>query len=188
MERQSSNGAGARGAVKREPVRRRTDRTGGTLVLIGGACEPAGDALGAFLRHSNALDGGKIQVSSDGTTWNDITDRNTATTWNFVDPLTHTSSFTYSVRVLDAAGTVQHINLRYADAERAYADVLRQGPESAFYEQALYKHGWSQFKRQLYEESLASFFGTVRHRVGRDEVTMPVARGWHRGFGGSGVR
>jgi cyanophycinase len=60
MERQSSNGAGARGAVKREPTRRRTDRNGGTLVLIGGACEPTGEALGAFLRHCNALDGGKI--------------------------------------------------------------------------------------------------------------------------------
>lgn len=60
MERQDSNGAGARGAVKREPQRGRTDQNGGTLVLIGGACEPAGDALGAFLRHSNALDGGKI--------------------------------------------------------------------------------------------------------------------------------
>jgi cyanophycinase len=41
-------------------VRRRSDRSGGTLVLIGGACEPTGDALGAFLRHCNALDGGKI--------------------------------------------------------------------------------------------------------------------------------
>jgi cyanophycinase len=60
MERQSSNGTGARGAVKPRPVRRRTDRSGGTLVLIGGACDPTGDALGAFLRHSNALDGGKI--------------------------------------------------------------------------------------------------------------------------------
>jgi cyanophycinase len=60
MERQSSNGTGARGAVKPRPVRRRTDRNGGTLVLIGGACDPAGEALGAFLRHSNALDGGKI--------------------------------------------------------------------------------------------------------------------------------
>lgn len=60
MDSRSSNEAGARGAVKRDPVRRRTDRGAGTLVLIGGACEPTGDALGAFLRHCNALDGGKI--------------------------------------------------------------------------------------------------------------------------------
>jgi cyanophycinase len=62
MERQSRNGRGARGAVKQKatPARRRTDRHSGTLVLIGGACEPTGDALGTFLRLSNALDGGKI--------------------------------------------------------------------------------------------------------------------------------
>lgn len=60
MERQSTNGRGSRREVKGKPVRRRTDRNGGTLVLIGGACDPTGDALGAFLRHSNALDGGRI--------------------------------------------------------------------------------------------------------------------------------
>lgn len=60
MERQSRNGSGARGAMKGSAVRKRTDRGKGTLVLIGGACEPTGDALGAFLRHSNALDGGRI--------------------------------------------------------------------------------------------------------------------------------
>ncbi|HEX8392083.1 MAG TPA: cyanophycinase [Longimicrobium sp.] len=41
-------------------IRRRSDRTAGRLVLIGGACEPDGEALGAFLRLSNARDGGKI--------------------------------------------------------------------------------------------------------------------------------
>lgn len=41
-------------------TRRRSDRNGGKLVLIGGACEPQGEALGAFLRLCNALDGGKI--------------------------------------------------------------------------------------------------------------------------------
>ncbi|HEX2077765.1 MAG TPA: cyanophycinase [Longimicrobium sp.] len=64
MERQARNGRGARGAVKERekesPTRRRTDRSGGTLVLIGGACEPTGEALGAFLRQCNALDGGRI--------------------------------------------------------------------------------------------------------------------------------
>jgi cyanophycinase len=43
-----------------DPVRRRSDRTSGRLVLIGGACEPDGEALGAFLRLSNAREGGKI--------------------------------------------------------------------------------------------------------------------------------
>jgi cyanophycinase len=63
MEQQSENGAGA--GVKQpepgvHPTRRRTDRNAGKLVLIGGACEPQGEALGAFLRLCNAMDGGKI--------------------------------------------------------------------------------------------------------------------------------
>lgn len=42
------------------PTRRRTDRHAGTLVLIGGACEPTGPALGAFLDACRGRDGGKI--------------------------------------------------------------------------------------------------------------------------------
>jgi cyanophycinase len=42
------------------PGRRRTDRHAGTLVLIGGACEPTGEALGAFLKRSSAGTGGRI--------------------------------------------------------------------------------------------------------------------------------
>jgi cyanophycinase len=40
--------------------RRRTDRHAGTLVLIGGACEPDGGALSAFLDRAHARDGGRI--------------------------------------------------------------------------------------------------------------------------------
>ncbi len=35
---------------------------------------------------------------------------------------------------------------RYADASEAYGAVLAVGPGSAFFEQSLYKRGWSQFK------------------------------------------
>lgn len=42
------------------PTRRRTDRHAGTLVLIGGACEPDGEALGAFLDACGARAGGRI--------------------------------------------------------------------------------------------------------------------------------
>ena len=40
--------------------RRRTDRHAGTLVLIGGACDPTGEALNAFIDLSGARDGGRI--------------------------------------------------------------------------------------------------------------------------------
>lgn len=42
------------------PTRRRTDRHAGTLVLIGGACDPLGPALGAFLDSCRAREGGKV--------------------------------------------------------------------------------------------------------------------------------
>jgi tetratricopeptide (TPR) repeat protein len=47
---------------------------------------------------------------------------------------------------------------RYADAQAAYEAVIDRGASgSAFYEQSLYKHGWSLFKQALNEESLPSF-------------------------------
>jgi len=50
---------------------------------------------------------------------------------------------------------------KYADSEKAYALVIKQGKSSRFYEQSLYKHGWSLFKQSLTEESLPSFGGVL---------------------------
>lgn len=50
---------------------------------------------------------------------------------------------------------------RYAEAEKAYALVIQQGRASHFYEQSLYKHGWSLFKQSMTEESLPSFGGVL---------------------------
>lgn len=50
----NNNGNGA------ERNRRRTDRHAGTLVLIGGACDPMGEALATFIRLANGTDGGRI--------------------------------------------------------------------------------------------------------------------------------
>ena len=47
---------------------------------------------------------------------------------------------------------------RYADAEAAYQQVISRGPgASTFYEQSLYKHGWSLFKQSQNEGCLKSF-------------------------------
>ena len=43
-----------------QPNRRRTDSRRGALVLIGGASEPRGEALGAFLRLAGAREGGRV--------------------------------------------------------------------------------------------------------------------------------
>ena len=47
---------------------------------------------------------------------------------------------------------------RYDDAEVAYQAVRQYGESSRFYEQGLYKLGWSQFKLAWHEDSLEPFF------------------------------
>jgi tetratricopeptide (TPR) repeat protein len=55
---------------------------------------------------------------------------------------------------------------RYPEAEKAYAAVIGRGGSSAFYEQSLYKHGWSLFKQSLTLESLPSFGGVLDRELG----------------------
>ncbi|HEY3731055.1 MAG TPA: tetratricopeptide repeat protein [Steroidobacteraceae bacterium] len=55
-------------------------------------------------------------------------------------------------------GEILFSNRRYAEAQAAYEAVLARGRGgSTFYAQSLYKHGWSQFKQGLNEDSLKSF-------------------------------
>ncbi len=49
----------------------------------------------------------------------------------------------------------------YAAAEAAYEAVIKFGPTSPFYNQSLYKHGWSLFKQGDNEHSLESFSGVL---------------------------
>lgn len=53
----------------------------------------------------------------------------------------------------------------YAAAERAYAAVVAAGENAEFYEQALYKQGWSLFKLGFYEECLDPFLTVVGRRL-----------------------
>ena len=54
---------------------------------------------------------------------------------------------------------------RYPEAEKAYAVVIAQGKSSHFFEQSLYKHGWSLFKQSMTEESLPSFEGVLDQKL-----------------------
>jgi TolA-binding protein len=66
-----------------------------------------------------------------------------------------------SSRLIDEAqfrrGEILFSAKNYTAAERAYADVIRRGSESTFFEQSLYKHGWSMFKLGRNDASLTSF-------------------------------
>jgi tetratricopeptide (TPR) repeat protein len=55
---------------------------------------------------------------------------------------------------------------RYADAERAYGAVIGRGAGSVFFQQSLYKRGWSLFKQSLALESLPSFGGVLDQELG----------------------
>jgi tetratricopeptide (TPR) repeat protein len=55
---------------------------------------------------------------------------------------------------------------RYPEAEHAYAAVVERGKASAFYQQSLYKRGWSLFKQSLTVEALPSFGGVLNQELG----------------------
>jgi len=49
----------------------------------------------------------------------------------------------------------------YANAQKAYATVLKSGNYGKYYDRALYMQGWSQFKQGQLDEALQSFFGVL---------------------------
>src|SRR5271167_1378792 len=58
-------------------------------------------------------------------------------------------------------GELLFSNKSYAGAQSAYEAVIRIGAISQFYNQSLYKHGWSLFKQGENERSLESFAGVL---------------------------
>jgi TolA-binding protein len=67
-------------------------------------------------------------------------------------------------------GEMLFMRKKYNDAELAYSDVVEYGEESRFYEQSLYKLGWSQFKLAWHEESLDSFFELLDRKISNIEL------------------
>ena len=58
-------------------------------------------------------------------------------------------------------GELQFSAQHYAQAEQAYSAVIAHGAGSQFYNQSLYKNGWSLFKQGENERSLDSFAGVL---------------------------
>lgn len=65
----------------------------------------------------------------------------------------------------------------YASAEQAYAEVIAKGEEQPHYQNALYMHGWSQFKRERYRASLKSFSEVLDRNVPEDNDLAKLERG-----------
>jgi TolA-binding protein len=67
-------------------------------------------------------------------------------------------------------GEMLFLRKRYNQAEQAYRAVKDFGDESHFYEQSLYKLGWSQFKLAWHEDSLDPFFELLDLKLGGVEL------------------
>ena len=67
-------------------------------------------------------------------------------------------------------GEMLFLRQRYNESEAAYQVVVRYGEESRFYEQSLYKLGWSQFKLAWHEDSLAPFFELLDRKISDIEI------------------
>ena len=67
-------------------------------------------------------------------------------------------------------GEMLFLRRRYNEAEIAYQDVVAFGPEGKFFEQSLYKLGWSQFKLAWFEDSLGSFFELLDGKISDIEI------------------
>jgi tetratricopeptide (TPR) repeat protein len=62
-------------------------------------------------------------------------------------------------------GEILFMRKDYLSAGLAFAQVVRIGQSSAFYEQAMYKNGWSLFKQAEYESSISLFLDLLNLRL-----------------------
>lgn len=74
----------------------------------------------------------------------------------------------YLTEVQFRRGEILFVLQRYKEAYGAYEAVLASGKETPFYERALYKHGWSAFKRSRFDDALVSFFKLLDLKLSTD--------------------
>ena len=67
-------------------------------------------------------------------------------------------------------GEMLFLRRNYDDAALAYQVVIEHGEASRFYEQSLYKLGWTQFKLASHESSLDPFFELLDRKIGGIEL------------------
>ena len=54
---------------------------------------------------------------------------------------------------------------KFIDAEDAYRAIVERGPDSSYYELALYKLGWTFYKQMLLDEAVESYVALLDHKV-----------------------
>ena len=63
----------------------------------------------------------------------------------------------------------------YANAEQAFATVMKRRPGNRSTTASLYMHGWSLFKQGRLEDGLQSFFGVLDLKLGAARATKPTS-------------
>ncbi len=71
-------------------------------------------------------------------------------------------------------GEILFTGKQFSAAGSAYAAVISKGSQSLFYEQALYKHGWTLFKQNRHEESFGSFMSLLDIKLADGNAPHPL--------------
>jgi TolA-binding protein len=83
----------------------------------------------------------------------------------------------YRAEALFRRGEILFVRRQYAAAAQSYRSVVQVGAQGAFYEQALYKLGWCEFKQGRYDRGNATFLTLLDHKLGTRFGTPPAAPG-----------
>ncbi len=67
-------------------------------------------------------------------------------------------------------GEAMFVERKWVDADAAYSAVLAMGEGSGFYDQSLYKRGWTRFKQSRYDNALQDFFPLIERLQKRIEA------------------
>ncbi|MEE4185398.1 MAG: tetratricopeptide repeat protein, partial [Gammaproteobacteria bacterium] len=62
-------------------------------------------------------------------------------------------------------GEILFVRKDYFGAAEAFAAVVAVGPQSAYFEQSLYKYGWAEFKQAEYDRSIHAFLDLLNLRL-----------------------
>ncbi len=73
-------------------------------------------------------------------------------------------------------GEILFMDLRYEEAEHAYSNVVAMGRSSKFYEQALFKYGWSIFKQDRCVDSLTVFFTLLDSKLNQNMAPSELVK------------
>jgi TolA-binding protein len=79
----------------------------------------------------------------------------------------------YRQEALFRRGEIQFVRKQYREAGRAYRAVIDAGANGPFFEQSLYKLGWSYFKQGMYDESNATFLALLDRKLVKDTGAAP---------------